>query len=119
MGWDVHPESFREALVRLGRLGLPLLVTENGAYMTDDARRWRFIARHLEAIGQAIQQGVPVVGYCYWSLLDNFEWAEGFRPRFGLIEVDYNNQQRRPRPSAERYAQVCRSNRLTDLDFSD
>ncbi len=112
MGWDVHPDSFFQALVRLRATGLPILVTENGTYMRDDARRWSFIERHLQAMANAMQEGAPVIGYCYWSLLDNFEWAEGFGPRFGLIEVDYATQERRVRESARRYAEACRTNRI-------
>ena len=112
MGWDVHPESFFQTLVRFKAMGLPILVTENGTSMADDTRRWSYIERHLQAMARALQAGVAVIGYCYWSLLDNFEWADGFEPRFGLIEMDYATQERRVRESARRYAQVCRTNRL-------
>lgn len=112
MGWEVHPESFFHTLKRWARLGLPMFVTENGTCMADDAQRWSVIARHLEAMGRACEQGVPLIGYCYWSLLDNFEWAHGYAPRFGLVEVDYATQERRVRQSAWRFAEVCRTNRL-------
>ena len=115
MGWDVHPPSFLSTLLRAGRLGLPVLVTENGTYMVDDEKRWSFIVRHLEAMIQAMQQGTKIIGYCYWSLIDNFEWAKGFGPRFGLVEVDYATQQRRVRPSGWRFAEVCRTHRLSTL----
>ena len=111
-GWDVHPESFLHTLVRWGRLGLPILVTENGTWMADDARRWSFIRRHVQAMAQARRAGAPLLGYCYWSLMDNFEWADGFRPRFGLVEVDYATQRRTVRESALKYAQICRANRV-------
>ncbi len=114
-GWDVHPASFFTQLVRWGALGLPILVTENGTWMDDDSRRWDYLAGHLAAMAHAIQRGVRVIGYCYWSLLDNFEWADGYTPRFGLIEVDYATQQRTVRDSAKRYAQVCRTNRLSPV----
>ncbi|MBI3020409.1 MAG: glycoside hydrolase family 1 protein [Candidatus Omnitrophica bacterium] len=113
LGWDVHPESFFHVLSRVGRMGKPILVTENGAYMTDDARRWSYLRRHLEAMARATQAGACVIGYCYWSLLDNFEWADGYTPRFGLIEVDYATQRRAIRESARRYADICRTNRIT------
>ena len=112
MGWEVYPEAFSEVLTRWSRLGLPILVTENGTSMADDARRWSFIHQHLAAMSRAIEAGTRVLGYLYWSLLDNFEWAHGFAPRFGLIEVDYATQERRVRESARRYAEVCRTNRL-------
>ncbi len=117
MGWDVSPETFYEMLVGTKPLGLPILVTENGTFMTDDARRWSFIQRHLQAMARAMQHGAHVLGYCYWSLLDNFEWADGYGPRFGMVEVDYATQERRVRDSARRYAEVCKTNRLS-LDTS-
>jgi beta-glucosidase len=110
--WDVCPEAFTRTLVRASRLNLPLLVTENGTWMEEDARRWQFIARHVAAMAQAMQQGARLMGYLYWSLLDNFEWAHGFTPRFGLIEVDYATQARRVRESGRRFADLCRTNRL-------
>jgi beta-glucosidase len=112
MGWEVHAESFAQTLIRAASLKLPILVTENGTSMVDDARRWQFIADHLAAMRRAMDAGAQVIGYCYWSLLDNFEWAHGFAPRFGLIEVDYATKQRHPRPSALKYADVCRTNQL-------
>ena len=112
MGWDVSPETLEEVLVEWATLGLPLFVTENGTYMQDDAQRWSFIRRHIQAVARAMTRGAPVLGYLYWSLLDNFEWAEGYGPRFGLIEVDYATQRRTPRESARKYAEICRTNRV-------
>ncbi len=112
LGWDVYPPAFFDVLTRWAHLRLPILVTENGTYMTDDARRWSYLAGHLQALARAVQAGAPVIGYCYWSLLDNFEWAEGYTPRFGLIEVDYATQARRIRDSGRRYAQICRANAI-------
>ncbi|MBI3996833.1 MAG: family 1 glycosylhydrolase [Candidatus Omnitrophica bacterium] len=112
LGWDVHPPSFTHALSRWGHLGLPILVTENGTYMTDDARRWSYIRRHIQAMAQAIRRGAPVIGYCCWSLLDNFEWAQGYGPRFGIVNVDYATQRRTVRESGHRYADVCRRNAI-------
>ncbi len=112
-GWDVHPQSLGDGLERYAHwFKLPILITENGTWMEDDTRRWSYILRHIQAMAQAMQAGVAVLGYCYWSLLDNFEWADGFAPRFGLIEIDYATQQRRVRESARRYAEICRSNRV-------
>ena len=76
----------------------------------NDDLRWDFIQRHVEELAEGMQAGAPVVGYLYWSLIDNFEWADGFAPRFGLVEVDYLTQQRRPRPSALKFAQWIRGN---------
>ena len=116
-GWDVHPESFCGVLTQLGTRGLPILVTENGTYMTDDARRWSYLHRHLQAMARAMQAGTHIIGYCCWSLLDNFEWADGYGPRFGIIAMDYATQQRTIRDSGRRYAEICKSNRIS-LDSS-
>ena len=118
MGWDVYPPAFTQTLLRVARLGLPILVTENGTCMEDDARRWRYVARHLAAMKDAMEQGAKVIGYLYWSLLDNFEWSHGYGPRFGLMEVDHVTQERRVRESAHRYAEICKTGRLS-LEGSD
>lgn len=112
LGWDVYPPGIAE-IIRWGRIyQRPIFITENGICTLDDTQRERFILRHVAEVAGAIQDGVPVMGYLYWSLLDNFEWAEGYGPRFGLIEMDYATQQRRIRPSAQRFAEICRSNQL-------
>ena len=112
MGWDVGPEAFTQTLLRGARFGLPIFVTEVGAWTERDEQRWQYIARHLQAMRRAMDQGTPIIGFLYWSLMDNFEWSHGFTPRFGLIEVDATTQARTIRDSARRYAEVCRSNRL-------
>ena len=112
LGWDVHPDSFTHVLCRMGQMGLPLLVTENGAYMEEDARRGRYLVGHIQAMARAMRRGAPVIGYCCWSLLDNFEWADGFGPRFGIIAVDYATQRRTVRDSGRQYANICHSNRV-------
>lgn len=111
MGWEIYPVGLEEWLVRLKRFDRPLIVTENGIATGDDAVRERFIRDHLDAIARAQRRGAPVRGYFYWSGLDNFEWAEGFRPRFGLIEVDYATGERTPRPSARAFGQWIAQNR--------
>jgi beta-glucosidase len=116
MGWDIDAGAFTRTLLRAARLDLPILVTESGAWLPDEAR-WRYIARYLAALHQAMERGARVIGYLYWSLIDNFEWAHGYGPRFGLIEVEYETQQRRMRDSARRYAEVCRTNRLSIADI--
>ena len=111
MGWNIEPREFTRTLLRGAQLGLPILVTENGAWL-DDAQRWNYIARYLSAMRCAMDQGAQIFGYLYWSLMDNFEWAHGFGPRFGLMEVDYATQQRTIRETGHRYTEVCRTNRL-------
>lgn len=112
MGWESYPEGLYRILLSLKRFRLPILITENGTCTPQDADRWEYIRDHLIAVGRAIEKGVRVLGYLYWSLLDNFEWAHGFGPRFGLLELDYRTQTRRLRESAKRFAEVCRSNEL-------
>ena len=108
MGWQVYPEGLYRILVRFARYRLPVFVTENGICSEDDSERVRFIHSHLGAVKRARAEGVPVSGYFYWSLLDNFEWDKGFRPRFGIIEVDFKNFARKMRPSAQELSASCR-----------
>jgi beta-glucosidase len=114
MGWEIWPEGLVAELKRFGRLGVPLMITENGLATTDEAARLDYLVDHLAALGEAVAAGVPLAGYLHWSLIDNFEWALGFAPRFGLIEVDYATQARRVRSTALAYALVCRTNRLDE-----
>lgn len=116
LGWDVYPQGIYHLLVELKKYNLPLWITENGTCTDDDSFRWDFIVEHLKNIHQAMQEGVNVIGYFYWSLLDNFEWDKGFGPRFGLIDVDYRTFKRTVRESAQKLAQVVRSLRLDTVD---
>ncbi|MGE5309421.1 MAG: glycoside hydrolase family 1 protein [Deltaproteobacteria bacterium] len=109
MGWEIYPEGILKILRQLRRYRLPVFILENGICTDDDTQRWAYIRDHLEKVHQAIGEGSHVEGYCYWSLLDNFEWDKGFRPRFGIVEVDFATQRRTVRESARRYAQVCRT----------
>jgi len=112
LGWEVFPEGLAQFLREYARYKLPILVTENGIPTRNDDDRWIFLFMHLWQIARAAADGVNVVGYLHWSLLDNFEWADGYSARFGLIEVDFKTQERRIRPSAWRYAQIIRRNEL-------
>jgi beta-glucosidase len=112
MDWDVHPPTLNRALRWSLPYRLPVLISENGICTSDDLQRQRFIANHIKQAAIAIRQGIPVMGYLYWSLIDNFEWADGYGPRFGLVEVDYKTQKRTARDSAFKYAQICKSNRI-------
>jgi beta-glucosidase len=116
MGWAVHPDGLREVLHRAARTGLPLYVTENGIATEDDAERLDYLESHLGAVAQARAEGVDVRGYLHWSAFDNFEWAEGYRPKFGLIAVDRQDGFRRlPKPSAEAFSRVVRSGSIAAL----
>ncbi len=111
--WEVYPTGLRTVLNKFARLGVPLLISENGIATTDESLRCEFLKLHLGTLAETIEYDrVPVIGYLYWSLLDNFEWSEGFQARFGLAAVNYATQQRMPRPCAELFAQVCRSNHV-------
>ena len=110
MEWLIYPRGIFDVLYDLSDYKKPIYVLENGIATNDDEMRIRFIQEHLEEIYYAIKAGVDVKGYCYWSLLDNFEWAEGYRPKFGLIEVDSKNYNRKLKPSAKFYAQIAKEN---------
>lgn len=107
LGWEIYPRGIYEVLISLRRFGLPVLVTENGICTTDDSLRERFIREHLGELRRSREEGVSIFGYLYWSLVDNFEWAEGFHPRFGIVEVNYENEARQPRPSAQTLREGC------------
>ncbi len=112
LGWEIYPQGLYRVLTYCSRFGLPLYVTENGTTELDDADRTSYIASHLEATHRAISAGADVRGYYYWSALDNFEWAEGYTGRFGLIGVDFKTQKRTIRGSARFLAEVARKNAL-------
>ena len=76
-----------------------LIVTENGAAVSDDTRRVEFIHRAIKGVENCIADGIPVPGCCYWSLMDNFEWQKGYAMTFGLIEADLQTLERKPKPS--------------------
>jgi len=106
MGWPIWAEGLGHALRSMSRYRKPLFVTENGLADAVDSRRPDFIRDHLRAVEKVQQEGVDVRGYLHWSLLDNFEWDHGFKPRFGLVAVDYETQERKPRPSAYVYKAI-------------
>ena len=121
-GWSITPSGLRELLVSIGRdhpSAPPMLVTENGAAYDDpltpdgsidDARRIAYLEQHLLAVSDAIADGADVRGYLVWSLLDNFEWAEGYAKRFGIVHVDFGTLRRTPRRSARWYRDVIARN---------
>lgn len=107
MGWEVHAPGLTRVLERFATYGVPLYITENGLATEDEELRRRYLGDHLASVAAALQQGIDVRGYFWWSLLDNFEWALGTAPRFGMVEVDYQTQERRPRPVATDFQRIA------------
>ena len=126
IGWDIYPPGFYDILVRMAReIGnLPIEITENGAAFNTipdadgrirDTARIDYLRDHLRAVAQAIRDGVQVRGFHYWSLLDNFEWAEGYTQRFGIVHVDFDNEQKRTiKDSGHWYAKVAANNAIDE-----
>lgn len=110
MGWEVYPQSIYYVLKDLQKYNKPIYITENGIADSRDKLRADFIKEYLFWVYRAIKEGVDVRGYFYWSLLDNFEWDKGFWSRFGLVEIDYKTMERKIRPSAKIYAEICKNN---------
>ncbi|TDD72326.1 beta-glucosidase [Jiangella aurantiaca] len=127
-GWEIAPDSFRDLLLRLHRdYGFALMVTENGGVFGDaplhdgrvrDVRRQSFLRGHVRAMGEAMAAGADVRGYLHWSLLDNFEWSLGYRPRFGLVHVDYPTGRRTVKDSGRLYARIAAAG-TTDPEESE
>jgi len=119
LGWEIYPKGLERALIAASPgNGREVIVTENGIPEPDDQdeKRPRYLVQHLAACHRAIEAGVNLRGYTYWTSMDNFEWAEGFEPRFGLVHVDFETQARTPKPSAYLYRDIIRANGLsTDL----
>ncbi|HLX56826.1 MAG TPA: glycoside hydrolase family 1 protein [Ktedonobacteraceae bacterium] len=103
-----------KAVYKRTRGNKPLYITENGFSDTLDDRRPRAILEHLAMAHRAIGEGIPVRGYLHWTLVDNFEWTEGWGVRFGLIELDPQTQERIPRSSASMFGEICRANAITE-----
>jgi beta-glucosidase len=116
LGWELHPDGLRQALLAANRLGRPVMVTENGVADAADRLRPQAIVAFAEAMHAAVAQGANVLGYLHWSLLDNFEWNDGFTGRFGLYAVDFDHpdRPRTRRRSAEVFARIARENAVTD-----
>jgi beta-glucosidase len=116
-GTPIVPSALTDLLVRLrdDYGGVPIMITENGGVFPEplhDARRIAFVHDHLAAVHAAIEQGVGVIGYCHWSLMDNFEWKLGYEQRFGLVHVDYETLERTVKDSGRYYARLAAENAL-------
>ena len=122
MGWEVFPDGLANILTRIQREYAPkaMVVTESGAAFDDhwdgngtvhDQQRIDYLRAHIQTVAKVIRQGVPIKGYCVWSFLDNFEWAEGYCKRFGLVYVDFPTQRRIIKDSGRWYASFVSSQR--------
>lgn len=111
LGWEIFPEGIFDVLMDISN-HKPIYITECGIASTNDDRRTRFLIQYLSEVYRAIETGVRVKGFFYWSLIDNFEWHQGFDPRFGLIAIDYPTQKRTVRPSAYVYSEIAKHNRI-------
>lgn len=130
LGWDIYPAAFQAVLEQLGQVtgSIPIEITENGASFNiapdangriRDSQRIAYLDGHLRAVRGAIAAGTPIRGYHQWSLLDNFEWAEGYSQRFGMVWTDYENGRKRTiKDSAQWYAALAKRNALLDLEVS-
>jgi beta-glucosidase len=123
MGWEIYPEGLYDVLTRVHRDYAPtsIYVTENGAAFPDiqghdgsvrDPERIEYMSGYLDAVAQALDDGVPIHGYFVWSLLDNFEWSLGYGRRFGVVYVDYPTQERIPKSSFGWYRDLIAAARV-------
>ena len=121
MDWEVYPDGLHDVIERVYREYKPkeIIISENGCAVNDvigddgkvhDSQRISYLQRHLQTLNRTIKEGIPVTGYYVWSLMDNFEWSEGYDKRFGIIYVDYETLQRVPKDSYEYYQKVIAAN---------
>ena len=125
-GWDIDPQGLVDILSQVQRdyPGMPIYLTENGAAFDDvavdgvvhDANRIEFLETHLASLATLRAQGVDIRGYFAWSLLDNYEWSEGYAKRFGIVHVDYETQKRTPKDSAHWYADLIKRHRAATMN---
>jgi beta-glucosidase len=120
-GWSLYASGLREVLDGLTRYDLPIMITENGLADAGDNLRAHFLVEHLYELERAIEDGIPVEGYFHWSLIDNFEWASGYCPRFGLFHVDFesSDKTRTIGAGAEMYKQIIDANAVEPRLFGE
>jgi beta-glucosidase len=112
MGWQVYPEGFYQCIKQLSEYGKPIYITENGIGTDDDEQRISYVTRHLYQVQRALKDGVDIRSYLHWCQQDNFEWAEGYRQKFGLFSTEEGTLNRIPRPSAYFFKDVAQKNAL-------
>jgi beta-glucosidase len=113
MGYEFYPQAL-EHTIRLAwqETQLPVIITENGLATSDDTRRVEFIRQALTGVANCLQDNIPVKGYFYWSMMDNFEWMMGYQMTFGMIAVDRETQERIIKPSARILGEIARKNEI-------
>lgn len=113
LNWEIYPEGIKRICKKMhGKYKLPIFITENGTCDAKDAFRQEYIKTHLEKTLEAVKEGVDVQRFYYWTLMDNFEWTEGYEPRFGLYEVDFKTQERTLRKSGKYFKKVCETRKV-------
>lgn len=118
MPYAIYPEGLYNAISKISPIGVPIYITENGIADEKDNRRELFLKRYLYALSKAIEDGFDVRGYYYWSLMDNFEWDEGYSMKFGLYKVNFKTQERTLRQGARQYSKIIEANKNTFLNFN-
>ncbi len=113
LGWEVYPEGIRNAAELVWKLGKPVYVTANGIADRTDGKRARFIVAHLAELHKAIQAGIDIRGYMHWTLLDDFEWALGYVPKFGLAAIKPETYKRVLKQSADIYKKIAVTNKIS------
>ncbi len=113
MGYEFWPEALEATLRQAFAVAqIPLIVTENGIGCEEDSRRIVYVERALQGVVRCLQDGLPILGYTYWSAIDNFEWMLGYGPTFGIIACDRQTQMRTPKPSARWLGAIARANQF-------
>ena len=106
MPYPLYPEAIYRSIKRVKAIGKPIIITENGVADKDDNIRSKYIDRYLYAVSRAIEEGADIKGYYYWTLMDNFEWSEGYDMKFGLYEVDFKTQKRTLREGSKHFLDI-------------
>ena len=111
MNYPIYPEAIYRSIKRVSELGVPIFITENGIADAKDDKRALYIDRYIRAVARSIQEGFDVRGYFYWSLMDNFEWSEGYDMKFGLYKVNFQTQERRLRDGSRRFIDIVNASK--------
>jgi beta-glucosidase len=111
MDQEIYPQGFYRALRQVAAYGKPILITESGIADARDQYRPDYLRQVVGGMRQAMREGIPILGYLHWSLMDNFEWNEGYSQKFGLYETDFATLERKPRPSAQLFRAICSGER--------